>query len=192
MLDSLINKYGNNITVNGTPKVAHIENDINNVFRKTNKLFDFLSTIEALTLFRFDENDTIVYNSETYKYLKQIEAPIYANTKYYDTILYKDEFTHDAKFYKQITSVEGCNLPSTADVEYFETKVMLRTKKAQDILQMQLQGAKPPTHTILLHYSNLVKYSDLLVANNRKYEILHLENIDEANKFLLLECIEVL
>jgi len=83
-------------------------------------------------------------------------------------------------------------LPNVSTNEPITANARLKTVKPTDYLQFALQGAKVPTHIFVLKYIDGVNASDLIEWGERNFEVLTIENINETNTLLAINCIEVL
>lgn len=192
MVDRLLEKYGTNITVNGTQTRAHIDGSVTSTEVKRTSARPFLTMMEILTKELIPLDAEIRYNSHPYRVYDRLDAPtINGEVKYCDTMLYLDDFIHDITISKQSLSQDGCNLPSQKP-SYMTAKARIRTIRPEDTLQYSMYGKKPPTHHITIHYADGISAGDLIEWEDRNFEILAIENPDELNRFLVFDCIEVL
>jgi len=111
---------------------------------------------------------------------------------YSDVVLFKNDFVHDVKIYTQSMNLKGCNLPSLANEPYKEVKARIKTVKPQDYLQYSLHADKVPTHVISMLFEDGVGVTDLVEWGERKFEVLNSENVDEQDRILVINVIEVL
>ena len=193
MINSLIDKYGQTITVDGIERKAYNDSTKINRFRKLNKISSFLEIRILFTKEEIAENAVCVLNAREYLYLETLDiAVVFGKSVYYETALFKNEFVNDIKLYKQSLNMNGCNLPSVNSTEYSSHKAIIRTKKANDYINYSMQGNKVITHEIVIFHYDGVRATDLVEWGSRRFEIINMENIDEESKFLVLNVIEVL
>ena len=193
MINSLIDKYGQTITIDGLERKAYNDSTKINRFRKLNKISSFLEIRILFTKEEIAENAVCVLNAQEYLYLETLDiAVVFGKNVYYETALFKNEFVNDIKLYKQSLNMNGCNLPSVNSTEYSSHKAIIRTKKANDYINYSMQGNKVITHEIVIFYYDGVRATDLVEWGSRRFEIINMENIDEESKFLVLNVIEVL
>jgi len=193
VINSLIDKYGQSVTIDGVETKAYNDNSRISRFRKTSKVSSFLEVRIFFTKDEIAENAVCVINAQEYLYLETIDiAVVFGKNVYYETALFKNEFVNDIKLYKQSLNMSGCNLPSVNSIEYSSHKAIIRTKKANDYINYSMQGNKLITHEIVIFYADGVSATDLVEWGSRRFEIISMENIDEENKFLVLNVLEVL
>ena len=193
MINSLIDKYGQSVTIDGVEKKAYNDSTKLARFRKANKISSFLEVRVLFTKEEIAENAVCVLNAQEYLYLETLYiAVVFGKNVYYETALFKNEFVNDIKLYKQSLNMNGCNLPSANSIEYSSHKAIIRTKKANDYINYSMQGNKVITHEIVIFYAGGVSATDLVEWGSRRFEIISMENIDEDSKFLVLNVIEVL
>jgi len=191
-LTNLISKYGTKITLDNQNVKAFLDSEKSSMYKKHKFLSSFNVEV-ILTDREVSLESTATIKGKNYKVLEILDTPTIKDKLIYSEVsFYEDDFIHDIEFYKQKLSTTGCNLPTETQQSYTTAKARIKTKKPNDYLQYALQGAKVPTHTITIRYDESVNASDVIHYGDRRFEILTLENIDELNIFLELNCIEVL
>jgi len=191
-VNTLIDKYGNDIIIDTKSVRAFLDEQKSTRYKKS-KLYSSFNTCVILTKDIVPQTADLTIDGKNYLVLETIEAPVTNGKVYYcETGLFENDFIHDIQMYNQSINMSGCNLPSATNVPYNSYKAQIRTKKPNDYLQYSLQGAKVPTHTITIFYQNGVSASDLIKWGSRSFEVLTMENIDETDTFLEMNCIEVL
>lgn len=188
----LINKYGEQIQINAVNTKAYFENSRKSWYFSKSAIYTSFDVEVIHTLQEVLFNDVLVLKNENFGVLEA--NPVYTSGKlsYCETLAFKDDFTRDILIKKQSLATTGCNLPNVSSDEPISTKARIKTVKPTDYLQFALQGAKVPTHIIVLKYIDGVDASDLIEWGERKFEILTIENINENNTLLAINCIEVL
>lgn len=188
----LISKYGEKVKLNNTNTKAYFEESKKTYYHRLNEVYtsfdiEVIHTIENILL-----DDVLVLRNENFGVLDA--KPVYTSgvVSYCETLCYKDDFTKDIVIKSQSLNTQGCNLPNVKQTPSIEAKARLKTIKPTDYLNFALQGAKVPTHTFVLKYIDGVDASDLIEWGNRNFEVLTTENINENNKLLAINCIEVL
>ena len=188
----LISKYGEKVKLNNTNTKAYFEESKKTYYLKLNEIYtsfdiEVIHTVENISL-----DDVLTLRNEKFEVLDA--KPVYTGgiVSYCETLCYKDDFTKDITIKSQSLKTQGCNLPNIIQTPSIEAKARLKTIKATDYLNFALQGAKVPTHTFILKYIIGVDTSDLIEWGNRNFEVLTIENINENNKLLAINCIEVL
>lgn len=191
-INYLIDKYGTDIKVDTIDKRAFLDEQKSSRYKKS-KLFSSLNTCVILTKQIIEQEAKLEILGKNYLVLETIDVPMVNDeVQYCETGLFEDDFIHTMNFYQQSLNMSGCNLPSAEETPYSTYKARIRTKKPNDYLQYSLQGNKVPTHTITILYQDGVSASDLIHWGDRRFEIISIENIDEQNIFLEINCIEVL
>lgn len=192
MHNRLISKYGEKIILNGTSTKAYFEESKKTYYLRKNEIYtsfdiEVIHTKENILL-----DDLLVLRSENFEVLDA--KPVYTKgvVSYCETLCYKDDFTKDITIKSQSVSLQGCNLPNVKETPFIEAKARLKTVKPLDYINYAFHGAKVPTHIFILKYTDGVEMSDLIEWNERKFEVLSIENINENNKLLAINCIEVL
>lgn len=193
MVDRLIEKNGSTITINGEEVKVHIDTHkeaLNKV--KRSQALPYLTMKSILSLEKIPYNAKIKICGEDFLVYEIIEAPTRKDKiEYYDTVLFKDDFVNDIKIGKQTLSMVNCNLPSDVNTPTETVKAQIRTKKSQDILQYSMQGKIPPTHEFTIFYKDGVKIGDFIEWGQRRFEVISAINIDELNRFLVIDVAEV-
>ena len=193
MINSLIDKYGQTVTIDGVEKKAYNDSTKLSRFRKLDKLSSFLDVRVLFTKEEIVENAICIINGEEYLYLETLDiAVVFGKNIYYETALFKNEFVNDIRLNKQSLNMNGCNLPIVDSLAYSTHKAIIRTKKANDYINYSMHGDKVATHEIVIFYIGGVSATDLVEWGSRRFEIISMENIDEESKFLVLNVIEVL
>lgn len=188
----LINKYGEPAKLNGTNIKVYFETSKKTIYLAKNYDFTSFDFEVVHTTQNVGVNDVLELKGENFGVLKA--SPVYSAGKfcYCEVEAFKDDFTNDISIKKQSLDVQGCSLPKISNTAPIITKARLKTVKPTDYLQFALQGAKVPTHIFVLKYIDGVSASDLIVWGERNFEVLTIENINETNTLLAINCIEVL
>lgn len=190
---ALINKFGEPITLNGVSTKAYFEDSVktiylNGVYKQfTSFDFEVIHTAQDVTV-----DDALVLRGENFGVIEA--KPVYTggSLSYCEAHCFLDDFINDITIKKQSLNTAGCNLPNVSAVAPIITKARIKTAKPMDYLEFALQGAKVPTHIFVLKYIAGIGAGDLIEFGNRRFEVLAIENINEKNKLLAIDCIEVL
>lgn len=188
----LINKYGEPIKINAVNTKAYFENSRKSWYFSKSAIYtsfdvEVIQTVQEVLL-----NDVLVLKGENFGVLET--NPVYTGgvLSYCETVTFKDDFDKNVLIKKQSLATTGCNLPNVSGDAPISTKARIKTVKPTDYLQFALQGAKVPTHIFVFKYIDGISTSDLIEWGARKFEILTIENINENNTLLAINCIEVL
>lgn len=188
----LISKYGERISLNGINTKAYFEDSKKTYYVSKNAIYtsfdiEVIHTKENVLL-----DDVLVLKNENFGVVEA--KPVYTggSLSYCETLCYKDDFDKQITIKNQSLSTQGCNLPNVSINEPIIANARLKTVKPTDYLQFALQGAKVPTHIFVLKYIDGVSASDLIEWGERNFEVLTIENINETNTLLAINCIEVL
>jgi hypothetical protein len=188
----LILKYGSSILLDNVKTKAYFDSVKKTYYIKQIKDYtsfdvEVLHTFKNVTLesiFKINNLDYIVF--ETY--------PVYTTGKisYIETVVIKDDFEHILSITNQ--SLGNCSLPSLIGPGLDDIKARIKTINPNRYTTIALQGGKVATHEIIIRFIEDINIDSLIVdtLGNKKYEILNIENINEKNVFLILNCIEVL
>lgn len=186
----LIRKFGSDIILDNVATKAYFESVKKSYYTKKLKEYtslevEVIHTIENVSLesvLNIRGDDFIVYDVE----------PVYTRGKisYVESVVIKDDF--DKPVTIKLQSLNGCSLPSIDNASIIEANARIKTVNPVKYLNFALQGQKVPTHTITIRHMEGVQVGSLVEWLDRSFEILTIENIDEKNIFLVLNCIEVL
>lgn len=193
MVARLIDKHGSTISINGTDAKVHIDTHKETIKKiKRSMYVPYFTMKSILSLEKVPLDASVEIYGEDFLVYEIIEAPI-ANNKvqYYDTVLFKDDFIHDITIGKQTLSMEKCNLPSDTNTPTQSIKAQIRTKNGQDILQYSMSGKTPPTHEFIIFYQEGINIGDYIEWGKRRFEVLSAINLDELNRFILIDTAEV-
>jgi hypothetical protein len=188
----LISKYGEPAKINAVNVKAYFEDSKKSYYFKKSTIYtsfdvEVIHTVQEVLL-----DDVVVLKGVNFGVLEAM--PVYTSGKisYCETVVYKDDFVNNISIKKQSLTTTGCSLPNVKPTPAIDTKARIKTVKPNDYLQFALQGAKVPTHLFTLKYIGGVDTSDLIEWSERKFEVLTIENINETNILLAINCIEVL
>lgn len=186
----LIRKFGSAIVLDGVNTNAYFDSVKKSYYTKKLKEYtsldiEVIHTIESVSLeslINIRNDNFIVYDI----------SPVYTRGKisYVESVVIKDDF--DKPITIKLQSLNGCSLPSIDNTSPIEANARIKTVNPVKYLNFALQGQKVPTHTITIRYINGVQVGSLVEWGLRRFEILTIENIDEKDIFLVLNCIEVL
>ena len=193
-INSLINKYGESATLNGVDVFVFIDEERLSTYKKQSKFDEYTGLTMCAVLLKEQVLDSDIFSIKGLQYRVFESKEIRKNgvRVYSDALLFKDDFIHDVKIYTQSMNLKGCNLPVLAGVPYKEVKARIKTVKSQDYLQYSLHTSKVPTHVISMMFEDGVGVTDLIEWGDRKFEVLSSENIDEQDRILVINVIEVL
>ena len=188
----LISKYGEPIQINAVNTKAYFEDSKKSYYFKKSVVYTSFDVEVIHTLQEVLLDDILKLKGVDFGVLET--KPIFTSgaLSYVETVVYKDDFTNDIAIKKQSLAITGCNLPNVSTDVPISAKARIKTVKPTDYLQFALQGAKVPTHIIVLKYIDGVGTSDLIEWGARSFEVLTIENINETDTLLAFNCIEVL
>ena len=188
----LISKYGEPIQINAVNTKAYFEDSKKSYYFKKSAIYtsfdvEVIHTVQEVLL-----DDVLVLKGANFGVLETNPTFTGGKLSYCETVAFKDDFVNDITIKKQSLSTTGCNLPNVSAETPISAKARVKTVKPTDYLNFALQGAKVPTHIFVLKYIDGVDASDLIEWGARKFEVLTIENINETNTLLAINCIEVL
>lgn len=113
---------------------------------------------------------------------------------YSEVTLFEDDFTHVMTVQSQVRGLSGVNL---AVLDGATKSFNARISSVSDTgrLQVPLHNDKPMSHIVTAIYSPIVasiQVEDMLKSDNRGYEVLGIEDVNEAHRLVKLSVIEVL
>lgn len=191
-INTLIDKYGTSIQKNNETIRVYFDNTKATQVKRNNLYTSFNLRIILLKE-EISLDDVFVIDGKEFLVLEVIDKGYVGNQLVYvEVALYENDFMENVRFFSQSLAMQGCNLPNADTNPYKEAKARIRTKKSTELLSLALQGQKVPTHEITIKYQDGISANDLIVWGDRSFEILSLQNLDEKNKFLVMDCIEVL
>ena len=187
----LINDYGEPISIGAVATKAYFEEERKTWYLKKDAIYtlfdiEVIHTIENVLL-----DDALLLHGKAFGVLETKGIYTSGVLSYCETVAFEDDFDHVIAIKKQSLSQSGCSLPSEGTEPQIDTLARIKTVDATKYLQYALQGAKVPTHTFVLKYLAGVTVGDLIEWGARKFEVLTIENPDERNVLLALNCLEV-
>lgn len=193
-INSLINKYGETATLNEVDISVFVDEDKLIGYKSHTDFKEYTGLNIILVLIKEDVNfnDVFVINEIEYLVFESKEIRKSGVRIYSDVVLFKNDFVNDIKIYTQSLNTKGCNLPSLAEEPYKEIKARVKTVKPNDYLQYAMYGQKTPTHVISMLFEDGVNVTDLIEWGSRKFEVLNSENVDEQDRILIVNTVEVL
>lgn len=188
----LISKYGEPIQINAVNTKAYFEDSKKSYYFSKSAIYTSFDVEVIHTLQEVLLDDILKLKSVDFGVLEA--KPVYTGgaLSYVETVAYKDDFKNSIAIKKQALAITGCNLPTVSAVAPITANARIKTIKPTEYLQFALQGAKVPTHIIIIKYIDGIGTSDLIEWGARKFEVLTIENINETNTLLAFNCIEVL
>lgn len=188
----LISKYGEPIKINAVDTKAYFEDSKKSYYFARKEVYTSFDIEVIHTLQEVLLDDLLKLKSVDFGVLET--RPVYTGgaLSYVETVAYKDDFKNGVAIKKQSLASTGCNLPNVSADAPILANARIKTVKPTDYLQFALQGAKVPTHTVIIKYVDGIGTSDLIEWGERKFEVLTIENINETNTLLFFNCIEVL
>ena len=187
--DTLINKYGETGQRNNLDISIFVAGEKLSSYKKETGITLFAILIKEAIL----DTDIFLINGSQYRVFQSKEIRKNGKRIYSDALLFKDDFIHDIEILKQSLNTKGCNLPSIGDANSIILKGRIKTIKHSEYLQYAMHSNKTPTHVIsVLFDGSNIEITDLIKWGDRSFEILGSENINEQNRILLLNVVEVL
>lgn len=188
----LISKYGEPISIGAIATKAYFEEERKTWYLKSSDVYslfniEVIHTIEDILL-----DDQLLLHGKEYGVLNTKGIYTGGALSYCETVAFEDDFNNAISIKKQSLSQSGCSLPSEVAEVPIDTLARIKTADATKYTQFALQGAKVPTHHIVIKYLAGVAVGDLIEWGARKFEVLTIENYDEKNIMLCFNCIEVL
>jgi hypothetical protein len=193
-INSLIAKYGEPATLNGVSIYAFVDEDklLGYLGHIGFKEYTGLKMASVLIKEAINFNDVFVMNGIEYLVFESKEIRKSGIRIYSDVVFFENDFVNDVKIYTQSLNLKGCNLPSMADIPYKEVKARVKTVKPSDYLQYAMHGEKTPTHVISILFEDGVGVTDMIEWGSRSFEVLNSENVDEQDRILIVNTVEVL
>lgn len=186
----LIRKFGSPIVLDGETTNAYFNSVKKSYYIK--KLKEYTSfDVEVIHTVK-DVSLESVLSIRNDNFIVYDVSPVYTRGKisYIESVVIKDDFDKPVNI--KLQSLNGCSLPSIDNASSIAANARIKTVNPVKYLNFALQGEKVPTHTITIRYVEGVQVGSLVEWIDRNFEILTIENIDEKNIFLVLNCIEVL
>ena len=187
----LINKYGEKITIDNVKTKAYFEEVAKTYYLKKYARFTSFDIEVIHTIKEVSLDAVLKIRNKDYLVLDSKPVRTSGKISYSETVLFEDDFTNDITIAKLESSIAGCNIPKTSQNGIISTKARITTVKPIKTLELSAQG-KAPTHIFLLKYIDGIKANSIVSMGTRKFEIITIENIDEKNKLLEINTIEVL
>lgn len=196
---NLINSHGEIISRNGTDVMVSIQDIKECGFTLATAGWKEPLALNTCEFFiAEDVSDTDVYQIHGKEYrLYQSDAVWRAGVlEYVEVQAFEYDFVNEIKLYKQSMQTRGVNLPGVEAPEYEILNARVRSVKANTYIQNAFHTDKMPTHLFTLWYPEIVNEiaitDRIVMSDDRSFEILSIENLNEQNKILALNCIEVL
>jgi len=187
-LNNLLNKYGNKVIlfINNTPILAFVDE----VKYKNNEI-----TIFILMEYKIiDSNLKVVYKGELYD-IKEYINYHHRNNQYNHTelILYKKAEVLTTKLnnlviYKNNITVDDCKVNKASNILTITDNYNITTIKANEIIGNDTIIDSSITHKIAINYIYNLNISNILRIKDDYFKIINIENLDNRNKFLILDC----
>ena len=113
---------------------------------------------------------------------------------YNEIILFENDFTHAMTVQKQARGLSGVNLAILdTNTTAFNARISSVTETQR--LQLSLHNDKPTTHTVTAVYTSSVatiQVEDMVKSGGKSYEVLGIEDVNNAHRLIKLSVIEVL
>jgi len=188
----LINKYGELATVDTVATKAYFEDSRKTFYTKKTEVFTSFDIEVIHTIGEIGLNSVLVLKGENFGVLETM--PVYTSgvISYVETVAFKDDFINEISIKKQSLHKSGVNLPNVTQIPAITAKTRIKTAEAFKHLQFSLQGAKVPSHVFVLKYIAGIESGDLIEWGARNFEVLTIENVNERNTLLVIDCIEVI
>lgn len=84
------------------------------------------------------------------------------------------------------------NLPNVDVLPYKSMNARIKTVRASDYIEYSFHNGAAPTHQISVLYDETIKPDDLVEWEGRRFEIIKTTNVDELNRILVMDVVEVL
>ena len=194
-INSLINKHGETGQRNNVDISVFVDEERLSSYKKETGFKDFTGIMLSAVLVKEQVLDTDIFsiNGSQYRVFQSKEIRKNGVRIYSDALLFKDDFIHDIEILKQSLNSKGCNLPSIGESEPIVLKGRIKTTKHNEYLQYAMHSDKTPTHIIsVLFDGSDIEITDLIKWGDRSFEVLGSENINEQNRILVINVVEVL
>lgn len=194
-INSLINKHGEPGQHNDVDISVFVDEQRLSSYKKETGFKDFTGIMLCVVLVKEQVLDTDIFliNNSKYRVFQSKEIRKNGVRIYSDVLLFKDDFVHDIEIFKQSLNSKGCNLPSIKDGQPVILKGRIKTTKHNEYLQYAMHSDKTPTHVISVLFDDSdIEITDLIKWGDRSFEVLGSENINEQNRILVINVIEVL
>jgi hypothetical protein len=113
---------------------------------------------------------------------------------YSEVTLFEDDFTHEMTVQSQARGLSGVNLAILdGNTKTFNARIASISDTGR--LQVALHNDKPMSHVVTATYSTTVasiQVEDMLKSGSRSYEVLGIEDVNDAHRLVKLSVIEVL
>jgi len=194
---SLISRYGEAVTVDGVATKAYFEDSKKSIYMqssqsKSSALHTAFDVEVIHTVKEIGVNSVLVLKGQNFGVIETMPVYTHGKLSYVETVAFKDDFINDITIKQQSLHLKGVNLPNVSIATPITAKARIKTVKSYEHLQLALRVDKVPTHTIVLKYITGITVTDLIEWGARKFEVLSIENINEKNTLLIIDCIEVL
>ena len=190
----LIKKHGMRATIDSAPVKMFIDKHrVSELRRPNNKVIPYIKTKVVLTLSQIPLNSIIELMGKSYRVWEQTEE-VYDKNKllFCATMIFEDEFVNEVKLYEQSLATSGCNLPEHALQPHLTANAQIRTQSVTKLLEMPIVTDKVITHIFTVFFAEGIERTNLLIWNDRHFEVLGVENVNEKNRILELSCAESL
>lgn len=194
MLNALILKYGEVVSINGNATKAVIDQDRTSSYKTEAgfSLFTGLRTATILIREVLQDTDIIKIQGTNFRVFKTEAIRKKARQIYSEALVFEDDFVHNIKIFKEFLDTVGVNLPKQGSTAPLNFKARLRTLTDNEALTYARYGRKVPSHvfTILAPTTDVIVSTDKILFGTRNFEVLGIQNVDEAGRFLILDAIE--
>lgn len=193
----LIKKYGTRIKRNGVDVVVFFDEEKASSFKKAQNFKQYTGFKISVLLMKGKAQATDVFNydGKDYRVFEAKTISSKGTDEYTEAVVFQDDFNHDLKIYDQAMGRNGLSLPivSQGDDSFISVKARIATATPNDYKNLAFHGGKVPSHIFtLISTEQKPKVSDLIKWGDRRFEILSVEELNEAGVLIVIEAIEVL
>lgn len=194
MINTLILKYGEVVSVNGNATKAVVDEDRTSSYKQEAgfQVFTGLRTCTLLIREVLHDTDIIKVQGVDFRVFETEAIRKKGTQVYSEAIVFEDDFKHDIKIFKEFLETKGVNLPKQGTETSLDFKARVRTFTGNESLSYARYGKSIPSHafTISPAETNKIVPTDKILFGTRNFEILGIQNIDEAGRYLILDAVE--
>lgn len=194
MINTLILKYGEVVSVNGNATKAVVDEDRTSSYKSEAgfSVFTGLRTCTLLIREVLHDTDIIKVQGVDFRVFKTEAIRKKGTQVYSESLIFEDDFKHDIKIFKEFLETKGVNLPKQGTATSLDFKARIRTLTGNESLSYARYGKSIPSHafTISPAGTNKIVPTDKILFGTRNFEILGIQNIDEAGRYLILDAVE--
>ncbi len=198
----MFDRHGERGSHNGHSTIFHVEED-NLTFDNKTKYIEY-SGIRFMELFMLEDinySDVINVRGQDYFVFKRDAVWHKGERVYTEVIIYENDFNHNLQFFKhsQDGEIGIQNKPTIKGESYLSIEGRVKTAYGRGRLEFSFNSDEQITHYITVRTVGLdisladiskIEVRDLIRTDNKDYEIINIENINENNRLIFLSCVQ--